>query len=173
MSTALLGQFDDHTDVELDIETLVGSHLCISANSGAGKSGAIRKLLETTHGSLQHIVIDVEDEFYTLREKYDYLIAGGDNGDCLNEIGTQVPLRLREIIALWNAKLRQPGGQMLTHLAKTPTQWMTTDELAAALNMKAGNGYWYKGVKVAREAHLIDQEKGQFRLSEYLRSAPR
>lgn len=82
MTTALLGQFDDRTDVELDIDTLVGSHLCISANSGAGKSGAIRKLLETTHGSLQHIVIDVEDEFYTLREKYEYLIAGGDNGDC-------------------------------------------------------------------------------------------
>lgn len=68
--------------VDLNLDTLIGSHLCIQANSGAGKSGAIRKVLELTHGRVQHIIIDTEDEFYTLREKYEYLIAGGDNGDC-------------------------------------------------------------------------------------------
>jgi hypothetical protein len=72
----------DSGPVELNLDALIGSHLCIQANSGAGKSGAIRKVLEVTHGRVQHIVIDTEDEFYTLREKFEYLIAGGDNGDC-------------------------------------------------------------------------------------------
>lgn len=77
-----IGQDADGCVTLLDIDKLIGSHLCVQANSGAGKSGAIRKLLEATHGRVQHIVIDTEDEFYTLREKFDYLIAGGDNGDC-------------------------------------------------------------------------------------------
>lgn len=65
----------------LDLAPLIGSHLCVAANSGGGKSGAIRKLLELTHGRVQHIVLDAEDEFYTLRERYDYVIAGGEEGD--------------------------------------------------------------------------------------------
>ncbi len=65
----------------IDLERLIGAHLGVVATSGGGKSGAIRRLLETTHGRVQHLVLDVEDEFYTLRQRYDYVIAGGDGGD--------------------------------------------------------------------------------------------
>lgn len=68
-------------EVALDLERLIGSHACVVANAGGGKSGLIRRILETTHGQIQHIVLDIEDEFYTLRERYDYVIAGGDGGD--------------------------------------------------------------------------------------------
>ena len=81
MDGFVLGQSVAGEDVAIDLERLIGSHLCVSANSGGGKSGAIRKLLEATHGKIQHIILDSEDEFYTLRERYDYLIVGGDNGD--------------------------------------------------------------------------------------------
>lgn len=64
--------------LELDLDRLVGSHLGIVANAGGGKSGLIRRLLEQTHGHIQHIVLDIEDEFYSLRERFDYVIAGGD-----------------------------------------------------------------------------------------------
>ena len=67
--------------IGIDMEAVVGSHICVIANSGGGKSGLLRKALEATSGHIQHIVLDAEDEFYTLREKYDYVIAGGDNGD--------------------------------------------------------------------------------------------
>lgn len=67
--------------LELDLDALIGSHLCVAANSGGGKSGAIRKLLELTHGHVQHVILDAEDEFYTIRERYDYVIAGGEEGD--------------------------------------------------------------------------------------------
>ena len=76
-----LGTMADGMDLDLDLEALVGSHLVVAANSGGGKSGAIRKLLETTYGRVQHIILDAEDEFYTLRERFDYVIAGGDGAD--------------------------------------------------------------------------------------------
>ena len=90
-----LGTFEDSGEaVALDLEALIGTHLCIQANSGGGKSGTIRRLLEITHGKLQHIVLDVEDEFYTLREKFEYMIAGGDNGDCAATVNNADKLAL-------------------------------------------------------------------------------
>lgn len=89
-----IGIFEDGFAAQLDLDRLIGTHLCIQGNSGAGKSGAIRRLLEVTHGRLQHIVLDVEDEFYTLREKYEYMIAGGDNGDCAANVNNAEALAL-------------------------------------------------------------------------------
>src|SRR5881628_1850095 len=77
----ILGKTAAGDPMAIDVDRLVGSHACIVANSGGGKSGLIRRLLEVTHGRIQHIVLDVEDEFYTLREHFDYVIAGGDGGD--------------------------------------------------------------------------------------------
>lgn len=66
--------------VEIDIPTLIDTRLLIQANSGAGKSWTVRRLLEQTHGKVQQIIIDPEGEFASLREKYDYILVG-KNGD--------------------------------------------------------------------------------------------
>lgn len=84
--------FENGSPMRLDVDALIGSHMCIQANSGGGKSGAIRRLLEVTHGHLQHIVLDVEDEFYTLRERFEYMLAGGDNGDCAASVNNAAKL---------------------------------------------------------------------------------
>ena len=76
-----LGTTPDGEPLTVDLDALIGSHTCIAANSGGGKSGAIRKLLETSYGKVPHLILDPEDEFYTLREQYSYVIAGGDGGD--------------------------------------------------------------------------------------------
>lgn len=94
MDVDALAMLDGDIPLELDLDKLIGSHCCVQANSGAGKSGAIRKLLEITHGRVQHIIIDTEDEFYTLREKYEYLIAGGDNGDCAATVNNAAALAI-------------------------------------------------------------------------------
>lgn len=94
MTDISLGNFEDGSPAVLDLDKLIGTHLCIQGNSGAGKSGAIRRLLEVTHGKLQHIVLDVEDEFYTLRERFDYMIAGGDNGDCAANVNNAAALAM-------------------------------------------------------------------------------
>src|SRR2546425_11450362 len=62
--------------VNIDLPTLLDTRLLVQANSGGGKSWLIRRLLEQSHGKVQQIVIDLEGEFATLREKYDYVLAG-------------------------------------------------------------------------------------------------
>ena len=89
-------------------ERLIGSRIIIQGASGAGKTYAIRKILETTHGQMQHLVLDVEDELFTLREKFDYALIGGDHGDAplgegaalaqtLLELGVSAILSLNEL----------------------------------------------------------------------------
>jgi len=73
---------ETHEPVLMNIDKLIETRLLIQANSGAGKSWCIRRVLEQTHGKVQQIVIDVEDEFATLREKYDYVLAGNKAADC-------------------------------------------------------------------------------------------
>src|SRR5436190_22848578 len=77
-----LGHSIDGQPVKIELERLVEGRLMMQANSGAGKSWALRRLIEQTAGKIQHIIIDVEDEFHTLREKQDYILAGRDGGDC-------------------------------------------------------------------------------------------
>lgn len=74
----LLGKDTDGHKVSLDIEKLIETRMLINATSGAGKSWMVRRILEQSYGKVQHIVLDLEGEFITLREKFDYLIAGVD-----------------------------------------------------------------------------------------------
>lgn len=72
---------NDAGELVLDLPSLVESRMLIQANSGAGKSYAIRKLLEATHGQVQQIVIDLEGEFSTLRERFPSYVIAGKGGD--------------------------------------------------------------------------------------------
>lgn len=79
-----LGTFHDGSESALiDIPRLLETRMLIQANSGGGKSWAIRRLLEQTAGQVQQLVIDPEGEFATLREKHDYVIAAAHDGDAL------------------------------------------------------------------------------------------
>lgn len=75
--------FDDRGQVDIDLARLLETRLLIQANSGGGKSWALRRLLEQTAGEVQQLVIDPEGEFATLREKHDYVIAAAHDGDAL------------------------------------------------------------------------------------------
>lgn len=63
-------------NLKLDVMRLVESRLLVQASSGGGKSMTLRTILESTFGQVPHIILDVEGEFSTLREKYDYILAG-------------------------------------------------------------------------------------------------
>ncbi len=59
MADQILGKTRDGTPVRLDVDSLIASRLLIQANSGAGKSWAICRLLEQTHGRIQHVVLNL------------------------------------------------------------------------------------------------------------------
>jgi hypothetical protein len=67
---------DEGDGLRMDLSRLVESRLLVQANSGAGKSRALRSLLEETHGRVQQLVLDPEGEFASLREQFDYVLAG-------------------------------------------------------------------------------------------------
>lgn len=50
--------------------------LLLQANTGGGKSMAIRLISEQVADIIPHIILDTEGEFHTLRQKYDYLLIG-------------------------------------------------------------------------------------------------
>src|SRR5689334_12632857 len=65
-----------NNDTAINLPVLIDTRLLVQANSGGGKSWLLRRLLEQSQGLVQQIVIDLEGEFATLREKYDYVLAG-------------------------------------------------------------------------------------------------
>ncbi len=73
---------------KIDIGTLLESRLLICANSGGGKSYAVRKILEKSHKKILPVVLDIEGEFQSLKEKFNFLLIGGPNGDVPLDIKT-------------------------------------------------------------------------------------
>lgn len=90
----------DSAEVSVNLSTLLRTRMLIQANSGGGKSWAIRRLLEQSHGKIQQIVLDVEGEFSTLRERFDYILVG-PGGDIATDTRTAAVLaeRLLELRA--------------------------------------------------------------------------
>src|ERR1700685_205952 len=67
---------------EIDLNDLLISRLLIQANSGGGKSGLARKIIEQSYGIVPFIVIDYDGEYYTLKEKLDdVIVIGGHAAD--------------------------------------------------------------------------------------------
>lgn len=91
----ILGQNPSGEKIQIDLNRLVETRLLLQANSGGGKSWALRRILEQTHGKVQQIVIDVEDEFSTLREKFDYVLAGSAGSDCPADVRSSALLARR------------------------------------------------------------------------------
>jgi hypothetical protein len=76
MSKITIGDTPDGKTIKLDIELAIPSRVLIQANSGGGKSWLLRRLAEQLWGKVQTIIIDPEGEFYTIREKFGYVLVG-------------------------------------------------------------------------------------------------
>ena len=84
---------DRDAGLSVDLDKLLAHKLAVQGNSGSGKSWLLRTLLEGTHGAVQHLVIDPEGEYRTLREVFDdYLILGieGDLKVTAETVGSAV-----------------------------------------------------------------------------------
>lgn len=139
------------TGIDLDVAQLIKSRLLIQANSGGGKSYGIRRLCEQTFGLVQHIIIDREGEFYTLREKHDYAVfgKGGDGPADLKSAPLLarrlLELRLSAIIDIYELGARQPQFVKLF--------------LEALVDVP--RSLWHPVLVVLDEAHKFCPEKGR------------
>lgn len=72
-------QYDKTVPVLLD--DLIQTRLLLQADSGGGKSWAIRYIMEQTYSVVPQVIIDIEGEFSTLRERYPYVLVSATEGE--------------------------------------------------------------------------------------------
>lgn len=136
----------------IDLRSLMETRLLVQANSGGGKSYFLRKLLEQTHGKVQHIVLDMEGEFSTLRAKYDYVLAGKD-GDVAADPYT-AGLLARKMLELRTSVIID-----LYELHQDDRILFVSRFLDAMMN--APKNLWHPVLVVLDEAHVFAPETGK------------
>lgn len=75
---AILGKAG-RSSFPVDLAKLMATRMLIQAASGGGKSYALRRLVEQTHGQVQQIIIDPEGELCTLADKFGFLVCSVDS----------------------------------------------------------------------------------------------
>ncbi len=148
-----LGTFHDDGAAVIDLQKLLDTRMLIQANSGGGKSWAIRRLLEQTAGQVQQLVIDPEGEFATLREKHDYVIAAAHDGDALAHPKTAQILARRLLETGVSAILD------IYDLKAHERQAFVRIFLEALVN--APKALWQPCLVVLDEAHMFCPEAGK------------
>lgn len=83
MKKPILGTIEGGKSLDIDIKRLLATRLLLQADSGGGKSWALKRVLEQTHEHVQQIIIDPEGEFSTLRKEFDYLLCAPEGADAI------------------------------------------------------------------------------------------
>ena len=150
----LLGQALAGEPVSVDVALLVESRLLVQANSGGGKSWLLRRLLEQTHGMLQHVVIDPEGEFATLRERHDYVLASaGEGGDC------PIEPRSAHLLARKLMEMHVSAVLDIYELKQHERIAFVERFLTALVNLP--RKLWHPVLVVVDEAHVFCPEQGK------------
>ncbi len=146
-------KFEIGSGVTCDLDRLVDTRLLVQANSGGGKSWLLRRLLEQTHGHVQHLVIDPEGEFASLRERFDYVLAAKSGGD------TAADPRSAALLAERLLELKVSAILDIYELKPHERILFVKRFLEALVN--APKGLWHPALVVVDEAHVYCPEAGQ------------
>jgi hypothetical protein len=148
-----LGTWMDGGAAKIDLPRLIESRGLIQANSGGGKSWALRRMMEVTSGHVQQIIIDPEGEFSTLREKHDLVIAAATNGDALAHPKTARLLAIRLLET-------QASAVLDLYDLKSHDRHLFVKLFLEAL-VDSPKNLWHPVLIVIDEAHVYCPEKGQ------------
>ena len=144
-----IGIDDSPTGVNIDIQRILEGRLLIVANSGGGKSYTIRKFMEVTHGKVQQILIDIEGEFSSLREKFDYILVGKDGDIPIN-------LRAAELLARRLLELNTSAIIDLYELKHHERKRFVRIFLESLINLP--KELWHPCLVIIDEAHVLAPE---------------
>lgn len=137
----------------IDLPRLLETRLLVQANSGGGKSWALRRILEQTAPKVQQLVIDPEGEFATLREKFDYIVCAPHDADAVAHPRTAKLLARR---------LLETGVSAILDIydLKPQERKAFVRHFCDAL-VDAPKKLWHPVLIVLDEAHVYAPEKGK------------
>lgn len=136
----------------MDLPKLIAGKLLVQANSGGGKSWLIRRLVEQAYGKVQIIILDPEGEFSTLREKFDFVLAG-KGGD------TPADPKSAALLARRLLELEVPAIVDLYELHPQERKRFVRLFLESMVN--APKELYHDVLVVLDEAHMFAPEKGE------------
>ncbi len=139
-------------DCLISLNKLITTRLLIQANSGSGKSWLLRKLLEQAHDKVQQIVIDLEGEFSTLREKYDYLLIGKEG---------EIPANIKTASLLARKLLEMNISAIIDLSDLKAAERITFVKRFSDSLINAPKSLWHPCWIVVDEAHKFAPEKGK------------
>ncbi|TJW14337.1 MAG: DUF87 domain-containing protein [Mesorhizobium sp.] len=147
-------------NIEFNLETFRGQRALLQGASGSGKSNGARVLLEATYGKFQQLVLDVEDEFHTLRTaEREYAIIGGDHGDApLSKTQDASDLALT-LLKVGVSTVLQIGDWTLEEKRAFIGQFITG-------MMRAKSDLWHPTIVMIDETHLWAPQQGVVASSE-------
>jgi hypothetical protein len=152
MSSIVIGHNEQNKSVALDLDVLIKTRLLVQANSGGGKSYALRRILEQAFGKVQAIVIDPAGEFATLREKFGYVLVG-KGGE------TPADIRSAGLVAEKLLELRASAVCDLYGLKPHERPLWVKKFLSATMNVP--KKLWHPVLLIVDEAHKFVPEKGE------------
>lgn len=147
MSKILLGP-----GVRMDLDKLIESRLLVQANSGGGKSWAIRRIVEQSFGEKQIIIIDPEGEFGNLRTKFDFVYCGK---------GGDAPVESRSAALLAHRLLELKASAIIDLYELPPQERKHFVRLFCEAMVNAPKELWHDVIIIIDEAHIFAPEKGE------------
>jgi uncharacterized protein len=136
----------------IDLPKLLETRMLVQANSGAGKSWTLRRLLEQTATGVQQIVLDPEGEFASLREKFDYIVCAPHDADAVANPHTAAALAR----ALWES-----GTSAIVDIydLKAHERILFMRRFCEAL-INAPKSIWHPTMVVIDEIHMFAPQVG-------------
>lgn len=138
--------------VSIDLDKLIESRLLVQANSGGGKSWAIRRIIEQSFGKKQIIVIDPEGEFGNMRSEFDFVYAGK---------GGDAPVESRSAALLAHRLLELKASAIIDLYELPPQERKHFVKLFCEAIVNAPKELWHDVIIVIDEAHVFAPEKDQ------------
>lgn len=136
--------------VSIDLDKLIESRLLVQANSGGGKSWAIRRLIEQSFGKKQIIVIDPEGEFGNMRSRFDFVYAGK---------GGDAPVESRSAALLAHRLLELKASAVIDLYELPPQERKHYVKLFCEALVNAPKELWHDVLVIIDEAHVFAPEK--------------
>lgn len=141
-------KLNDH--VSMDLDRLIESRLLVQANSGGGKSWAIRRIIEQAFGHVQIIVIDPEGEFGNMRSELDFVYVGK---------GGDAPAEPRSAALLAKRLLELKASAIIDLYELSPQERKNFVKIFCESMVNAPKELWHDCLVIIDEAHVFAPEK--------------